>query len=145
MSEHRPDGITVEDWAATPRSVRVLVGALQEQVRLVQAQVTGLDQRVRAVEEQGRQTSRTSSRPPSSDPPSAPPRPARRPSGRTTGGQPGHEGHGRVLRPVAQVDRIVDARPAACGQCGTALTGDDAQPARHQVAEVPRVEPEVTE
>jgi len=61
------------------------------------------------------------------------------------GGQPGHEGHGRVLRPVAQVDRIVDARPAACGQCGAALTGDDAQPARHQVAEVPRVEPEVTE
>jgi len=94
MSEHRPDGITVEDWAATPRSVRVLVGALQEQVRLVQAQVTGLDQRVRAVEEQGRQTSRTSSRPPSSDPPSAPPRPARRPSGRTTGANRGMRGTG---------------------------------------------------
>ena len=42
MSAHRPDGITAEDWAATPRSVRVLVGALQEQV-------TGLEQRVRAV------------------------------------------------------------------------------------------------
>jgi transposase len=145
MSAHRPDGITAEDWAATPQSVRVLVGALQQQVRLVQEHMTGLEQRVRVLEEQGRQTSRTSSKPPSSDPPSAPPRPPRRPSGRATGGQPGHEGHGRVLLSAAQVDRIVEARPAACGQCGAALTGDDAQPARHQVAEVPRVAPEVTE
>ncbi len=145
MSERAPEGITAEDWAATPRSVRVLVGALQKQVRLVREQVTGLEQRVRAVEEQGRQTSCTSSRPPSSDPPSVPPRPARRPSGRATGGQPGHEGQGRALLAAARVDRIVEARPAACGQCGAALTGDDAQPARHQVAEVPRVEPEVTE
>jgi len=50
-----------------------------------------------------------------------------------------------VLRAAAQVDRIVDARPAACGHCGAALTGDDAQPARHQVAEAPRVAPEVRE
>ncbi len=124
MSAHRPDGITAEDGAATPPSVRVLVGALQEQV-------TGLEQRVRAVEEQGRQNSRTSSKPPSSDPPSAPPRPPRRPSGRARGGQPGHEGHGRLLLSAAQGDRIVEARPAACGQGGAALTGDDAQPARH--------------
>jgi len=145
MSAHRPDDITAEDWAATPRSVRVLVGALQQQVRLVQEHMTGLEQRVRVLEEQGRQTSRTSSKPPSSDPPSAPPRPPRRPSGRATGGQPGHEGHGRVLLAAAQVDRIVEVRPMACGQCGAALTGADAQPARHQVAEVPRVAPEVTE
>ena len=138
MSERRPEGISAEDWAATPVAVRVLVRALQEQVRL-------LEQRVGVLEEQGRQTSRTSSKPPSSDPPSAPPRRSRRPSGRATGGQPGHEGHGRALRPAAQVDRIVDARPAACGQCGAALAGDDARAARHQVAEVPRVAPEVTE
>ena len=138
MSEHPPDGITAEEWTATPAAVRVLVRAVQQQVTL-------LEQRVRVLEEQGRQTSRTSSKPPSSDPPSAPPRPPRRPSGRANGGQPGHEGHGRVLLSAAQVDRIVDARPAACGQCGAALRGDDAQPARHQVAEVPRVVPEVTE
>lgn len=144
MSEQPPDGITTEDWAATPLSVRVLVEALQQQIRL-QEQVTRLEQRVGVLEEQGRQTSRTSSKPPSSDPPSAPPRPPRHPSGRTTGGQPGHAGHGRPLRSAAQVDRIVDARPATCAQCGAALTGDDAQPARHQVTEVPRVAPEVAE
>ncbi len=138
MNESAPDGITAEEWAATPRAVRVLVGALREQV-------TRLEQRVGALEEQTRQTSRTSSKPPSSDPPSAPPRPPQRLSGRPTGGQPGHEGHGRALRAATQVDRIVDARPVACARCGAALEGDDARPARHQVAELPRVVPEVTE
>ena len=138
MSKQAPEGITAEDWAATPLSVRVLVQALQEQVM-------HLEQRVGVLEEQTRQTSRTSSKPPSSDPPSAPSRPPRRPSGRTTGGQPGHEGHGRALLSAAQVDRIVDVRPEACGRCGAVLVGDDADPARHQVAELPRVVPEVTE
>jgi len=138
MREQPPRGITAEDWAATPLSVRVLVRALQEQVRR-------LEQRVGVLEEQVGQTSRTSSKPPSSDPPRARPRPPRRPSGRSTGGQPGQEGQGRALRPVAQVDRVVEVTPEACGPCGAALRGEDAQPARHQVAEVPRVAAEVTE
>ncbi len=78
MSEQAPEGITAEDWAVTPLPVRVLVRALQQQVRLLHEQVTSLEQRVRVLEEQGRQTSRTSSTPPSSDPPSASPRPPRR-------------------------------------------------------------------
>jgi len=45
MSEQAPEGITAEDWAATPLSVRVLVQALQ-------AQVTRLEQRVGVLEEQ---------------------------------------------------------------------------------------------
>ncbi|MGH9207505.1 MAG: IS66 family transposase [Acidimicrobiales bacterium] len=126
-----PPGIPEDDWAATPLTVRVLV--------------TSLLDRVARLEEHVRQTSRTSSKPPSSDPPSAPPRPARRPSGRKTGGQPGHEGHGRALLPAEQVDQIVDVQPEACAQCGALLRGEDAQPARHQVTELPRVVPAVTE
>jgi len=98
-----------------------------------------------ALEERVTQTSRTSSRPPSSDPPSAPPRRTRHPSGRPVGGQVGHEGHGRRLVPVEQVDHIVEIKPPACAQCGMPLTGDDLAPARHQVAEVPRIVPEVRE
>src|SRR5439155_9441084 len=123
---------------ATPVSVRLLVRVLQQQVQ-------GLEQRVTALEEQLRQTSRTSSKPPSSDPPSAPPRPPRRPTGRQSGGQPGHEGHGRVLLSAQQVDQLVEAKPEVCGHCGAAVQGDDPTPARHQVAEVPRVVPQVTE
>ena len=133
-----PPGIGAADWARTPQAVRILVLALQQQV------VT-LSERVSAVAEHTRRRSRNSSPPPSTDPPSAPARPKRKRSGRQQGGQPGHEGHGRSLLPPAQADHVVDAKPTACGGCGHLLLGEDPQPARHQVAEVPRVRPEVTE
>ena len=63
-----PTGISDEDWATTPDSVRALVYALltsYEQLR----------QRVADMEERVHQTSRNSSKSPSSDPPSAPPHP----------------------------------------------------------------------
>ncbi len=44
MSEHPPDGITAEEWTATPPTVRVLVRAVQQQVTL-------LEQRVRVLED----------------------------------------------------------------------------------------------
>jgi transposase len=140
MSETRtaPAGISAEDWAATPVSVRELVWALL-------AMIEGLQQRVAQLEERVNQTSRNSSRPPSSDPPQAAARSVREPSGRPAGGQPGHPGRGRALKPAEQVDRVVEVRPVSCGVCGTLLLGEDPEPARHQVTEVPRVEPEVTE
>jgi transposase len=87
------------------------------------------------------QTSRNTSKPPSSDPPGTP-GPTPRPSGRKRGGQPGHQGsERRMLKP----DRIVDYRPKSCRQCGQRLTGDDPEPVRHQVFELPVIRPEVTE
>lgn len=69
----------------------------------------------------------------------------KRPSGRPPGAQPGHEGHGRHLLPVAQVDKLVPIRPARCRHCGQGLEGDDEHPQRHQVFEIPTVKPYVTE
>src|SRR5690349_7972482 len=133
MSDARtpPPGIDAADWADTPQAVRIMVVTLSA--------------RVSALEESTRRSSRNSSQPPSTDPPSTPGRPKRKRSSRKQGGQPGHEGHGRPLLPPEQVDRVVDATPDACGRCGHRLLGTDPQPARHQVAEVPRVRPVVTE
>jgi len=126
-----PPGISEEDWAATPLTVRTLM--------------TELLQRLARVEARLQQTSRNSSKPPSSDPPSAKPRGAKEPSGRTSGGQPGHEGQSRRLKPESEVDQIIEVRPEQCGQCGTVLLGEDAEPERHQVTDVPRIAPIVTE
>jgi transposase len=132
MSDQAPPaGISEEDWSATPVAVRVLV--------------MGLLQRVAQLEARLNQTSRNSSKPPSSDPPSARPRPAKDPTGRKSGGQPSHEGHGRKLKPESEVDQIIDVRPEHCGQCGALLLGDDPAPERHQVTELPRITPVVTE
>ena len=132
MSEQAPPtGSSSADWAATPPAVRELVQALLK--RLVD------------VETRLNQTSRNSSKPPSSDPPSAKPRPAKEPSGCKAGGQPGHEGHGRKLKPEREVDHLIEVRPESCKQCGTLLLGDDEAPERHQVTELPRITPIVTE
>jgi hypothetical protein len=126
-----PPGISEEDWNATPIAVRVVVMELLQRVARLEARLN--------------QTSRNSSKPPSSDPPQAKPRAAKELTGRKPGGQPGHEGHGRKLKPESEVDQIIDVRPEQCGQCGTLLLGEDAEPERHQVTELPRITPVVTE
>ena len=40
---------------------------------------------------------------------------------------------------------VVARRPLGCAHCGTLLLGDDSQPERHQVTELTRIEPRVTE
>jgi transposase len=134
----RPDGVSTEDWAATPPVVQELVLSLLVTVQQLTHRMAGL-------EERQRQTSRNSSKPPSSDPPSAPPRAQRTPSGRKRGGQKGHKGHGRKLKAATEVTRVVDIKSVCCADCGALLLGEDAHPARHQVTELPRVEPEVVE
>jgi transposase len=46
---------------------------------------------------------------------------------------------------VEEVDRLIEVTPTACEQCGALLLGEDPQPVRHQVMEVPPVTPQVTE
>ena len=137
--------ISEEDWNHTPLAVQVVVIALWQHVQTLQAQVVTLQAEVAQLREQLGRNSQNSSKPPSSDAPSAPPRPKPAPSGRKAGGQPGHTGHGRKLVPVEQVNRVLDLKPTQCNDCGALLLGEDAQPVRHQVTELPRVEPEVTE
>jgi len=137
--------ITEEDWNRTPPAVQAVVIALWQQVQALQAQVAALQTEVAQLREQVGRNSRNSSQPPSSDAPSAPPRPKRVPSGRKPGGQPGHTGHGRNLVSIEQVKQVIDLKPTGCDQCGALLLGEDAQPVRRQVTELPRVEPAVTE
>jgi len=88
--------------------------------------------------------STNSSKPPSSDPPGVE-RPKAPSSGRKPGGQPGHKGHRRELIPVEEVDERHDVKPACCNGCHGALRGEDAEPVRRQVVELPVMKPLVIE
>jgi transposase len=140
--------ITEEDWKQTPPSVQAVVISLWQQVQVLQglqAQVDSLQKEVLKLREQLGHNSQNSSQPPSSDGPRAPVRPKRTPSGRKAGGQKGHAGYGRKLLSPERVARMVKLKPARCAGCGALLLGEDAEPVRHQVMEVPRIEAEVTE
>ena len=99
-----------------------------------------LEARVAELEQRLNRNSRNSSLPPSADPPSAAPRPRQTASGRERGGQPGHKGRSRPLLALERVDELVEHWPQRCA-CGhvfcTAEREAVAEPARHQVAELP--------
>jgi transposase len=91
------------------------------------------------------QDSSNSSKPPSSDPPGRKRKPPQPKSGRARGAQPGHPRHERPLVPPEHVDERVECRPTNCEDCGVILVGNDPQPERHQVAEIPPIAVHVTE
>jgi transposase len=131
-------------WQQTPPEVRAYIGMLEARVIALEAMVQTLQEQNRALQEQLKQNSRNSSRPPSSDPPQSP-RPKRPRSGRRRGGQPGHRGQTRTLIPVEEVNQVVSIKPEQCTGCHAPLSGEDATPFRHQVIEIPPIEPIVTE
>jgi transposase len=117
-----------------------LIARQKEQLRQLQQQLADAQARLNT-------NSSNSSLPPSSDrfhgkrrPPAPPQQP-----GKKRGGQPGHP---RQQRPLVGSDRvrpIIPCRPTTCRRCGKPLAGNDLDPLRHQVAELPVVVPDVVE
>ncbi|QJW95850.1 IS66 family transposase [Frigoriglobus tundricola] len=125
-----------------PPQVVAYIRILEATIAELTAQVTGLTTRVAELEARLNQNSTNSSKPPSSDAPHVKPAPPKPSSGKRRGGQPGHPKAERTLLPP---DEIRTLKPATCRGCAHPLTGDDSNPAVHQVHEVPVVTPHVTE
>jgi transposase len=110
-----------------------------------QRQISKLRQQLRLAEEKLRTSSQNSSKPPSSDPPSKTKRVVRAATGKRRGGQAGHAFHERKLIPAELVTAMTDHRPERCAKCNASLNGDDANPLRHQVIEIPMPQAQVFE
>jgi transposase len=136
---HTPSPLPQEVWERTPAEAQAYIRALE-------ARIAALEATVQRLLEQLRMDSQNSSQPPSSDRP-ATRRPRRRqtPSGRKPGGQPGHQGQTRALIPLEDVEAVLPVKPTHCGHCHHPLHGEDDHPQRHQVIELPSVQPVVTE
>src|SRR5215211_9538842 len=118
---------------------------MQAMVEYYEQRIATLEAEVREVTARLNQNSQNSSKPPSSDGPHVKRKPPQPPSGRKPGGQPGHTPHQRALVPVEQVDAVIACKPPQCRRCGERLTGGDPEPWRHQVVELPPVQPHITE
>ena len=126
------------DLTATPPSVLALIHWLTARVDELQAEVAELTARLK-------KDSTNSSLPPSATHPHARPLPTKLKSKRRRGGQPGHDKAERALIPATDCQAVVPCVPVACRKCGRSLHGVDPEPLRHQVWELPEIQPLVTE
>lgn len=133
-----PPSIRPEQLAALPPDLRAVIEAIIEhyerRIAELEAELKGL-----------RKTPQNSSLPPSTQHPHAKPVKVKSKSNKKHGGQPGHAKHERPLIPTEECDEVVPLRPTECRRCGTKLAGDDAEPLRHQVYELPEIRPIITE
>jgi transposase len=124
--------------AALPPAVVALIQWQAEQIARLTARVAELEAKLN-------KNSTNSSKPPSATHPHAKPALAKPKSKRKRGGQPDHAKHERALLPPEQCQQVVPCVPTACRRCGQELTGVDPEPLRHQVWELPAIQPLVTE
>ncbi len=130
--------ITTEDWEKTPPSVQAVIVMFLRDNQTLKEQVEKLHERFN-------KNSGNSSKPPSSDSPQKRSYPKPEPSGEKKGGRIGHHGHGRKLKGAGEVSKIVKCLPTVCKDCGALLLGEDPQPERHQVSELPKIAPIIVE
>ena len=137
MSLSQPP-ITAEQIAALPPEFQAL---LQAVIDHYEKRIAALEAEIAAL----KKTPRNSSLPPSTEHPHAKPPRDKKESKKKPGGQPGHPKHERPLIPTEECQTVVPLKPKNCRRCGESLVGDDPEPLRHQVWEIPEIKPDVTE
>lgn len=122
-------------------AVKAAFLALLDQVDELKRQVESLTDQLQKL------TPRNSSVPPSTEHPHAKPKPKPKGAGsrRKQGGQKGHKRHQRKLVPPEQCDSVTPCYPDGCRRCGGELQDDASEPKRHQVWDVPPIQPIVDE
>jgi hypothetical protein len=138
-------GIDADDWEKTPVSVRQIVVRLGLKIEQLEQQLKELQDSKEGLEEKVNRNSENSHSPPASDAPNFEKKKPKKPTGKKRGGQPGHAGHSRPLYPVEECDRVTDHYPQTCACCGEGLKGFDPNPYRHQVVDIPPIQPYIEE
>jgi transposase len=136
--------ISPEEWAQVPESVLKLIEELVRRMDGIDREVAALRTENELLKEQLARTSANSSQPPSKNPQGFKPN-RKQPTGKKRGGQIGHIGHERKLYPLEMCQEVIDHYPQQCSKCGVEVSGSSTQVYRHQVVEVPPVEPIVIE
>ena len=125
--------ITEEVIARQPPESQAIISALLAEVAALRTELDELRRQTKG------KTPQNSSLPPSTQHPHAKPKPLRRKSKKKRGGQPGHARHQRTLIPTDQCDKVHSLKPITCRRCSEKLSGDDREPLRHQVWELPEI------
>jgi transposase len=138
--------VTEEIIARQPPEAQAIIRLLLARIASLEAEIAELKAQIEELRRQTKgKTPQNSSVPPSTQHPHTRPQPPKRKSKKKRGGQPGHPKHERPLIPTEQCDDVQPLRPTECRRCGAKLLGNDPEPLRRQVWELPEIKPIVTE
>ncbi len=120
------------------------IKSLEEKIETLEKRLEQMQKYIENLERRLGINSQNSSKPPSSDPPgtvvvSRPRRPKKR------GARKGHPPHLRSLLPPEKVTKRIELVPHRCLCASVHLKETADEPLRHQVVDMPPIEPEVTE
>ena len=118
--------------------IEALVERFEKRIAELEAKIEELTQKL---------TPRNSSVPPSTEHPHARPKKSAKSGSkkRKRGGQKGHGRNTRALIPSEECTAVISCVPDECRRCGGELTPSESEPIRHQVWDLPPIEPIVTE
>ncbi len=131
--------ISDSDWEKTPTNVKQLVDKMRQHIKQSEEKLAEQEAKQQELLEKINCTSKNSSSPPSLDPLNAEKRQEKKKSGKKRGGQPGHKGHSRFLYELSECESVLDHHPQTCNCCGEKLSGEDTNPYRHQIVEIPPI------
>jgi transposase len=137
--------ITPEEWEQVPVSVLKLIEELVRRMDKLEQEMGQLRAENELLKEQLARNSANSSQPPSKNPLTFKPN-RKEPTGKKRGGQIGHTGHERKLYPLEMCQEVIDHYPQQCSKCRAEISDNsNTKVYRHQVVEVPPVQPIVIE
>lgn len=137
--------ISDSDWEKTPANVKELVEKMGQHIKKSDELLAEQEAKHQELLEKINRTSKNSSSPPSSDPLHAKKHQEKKKSGKKRGGQPGHVGHSRELYELSECESVLNHHPQTCSCCGEILLGEDTNPYRHQIVEIPPISPIIVE
>lgn len=135
---HSTNFFTTEEWDLTPPRVKDFVVQQQKRIEQLEKQLESLAEKVNT-------NSQNSGIPPSTEIVKPEKKKPKKKKKRNRGGQKGHLGYRRELYPEEDCNQIENHLPEICDCCGEKLSGEDANPYRHQIVEIPPIELEITE
>ena len=139
----RDQRIAELEQAVAERDARIT--AQEQTIVTLQETVAALLARIQDLEDRLNRNSGNSSTPPSANPPWASKPGSKKSSGKKPGGQPGHRGHHRA---EVTPNKVSHHWPDRCKHCHAGFADDEPEvgtPVRHQITEIPPIQPIVTE
>ena len=130
--------VTKADWDATPESVKLVIEDFHGMIGVLTLRVSNLEEKLN-------KNSKNSSIPPSKNGFGGGKKAEQKKVKRATKQRIKQETSEPKLYPASECQEIHEEKPQACTECGEKLQGEDSEPYRHQIIEMPIVRPDVVE